>query len=163
MRELLDPQSLGGSEAEEVVEEDQNLNEDLAPEARVGELSYVVQGQPCSSRERESSGGPARTSSSSRSGLVKNLGKKYSSSARSVVSISSSPSFFALAACRALAAAPTSFVDPVRSFAFFVAALNAVRVLRTLSRRAGIDEDDEVEVEAAVAGLERSSGLMNKR
>lgn len=118
------------------------------------------------------------TSSSSKSGLVKNFGKKYSSSACSDESIFSSsppssssssftvrplpPSDLAGPAETALLAfvAADSVDEPVRSFAFFVAARNASRVARTPSRNeeSGVVEV-EVEVEAA-GGWKSKGGLM---
>lgn len=120
------------------------------------------------------------TSSSSKSGLVKNFGKKYSSSACSDESIFSSsssssspssssftvrplpPSDLAGPAETALLAfvAADSVDEPVRSFALFVAARNASRVARTPSRNeeSGVVEV-EVEVEAA-GGWKSKGGLM---
>lgn len=119
------------------------------------------------------------TSSSSKSGLVKNFGKKYSSSACSDESIfsssppSSSSSSFTVrplppsdlagpaeTALLAFVAAADSVDEPLRSFAFFVAARNASRVARTPSRNEekGVVEV-EVEVEAA-GGWKSKGGLM---
>ena len=116
------------------------------------------------------------TSSSSKSGLVKNFGKKYSSSACSDESIFSSSSSSSSSTVRrlppsdltgpaetallAFVAEDDSVEEPLRSFAFFVAARNASRVARTPSRNEekGVVEV-EVEVEAA-GGWKSKGGLI---